>query len=143
MVSTKTAPVSKEEALSTVYDFFKQFQTWISSGKVPAQSEVERYLSPHFKITSNGHLIGRNAADYLARIKKFQEKYSRFEISKPLEEPIHHGNEIAIYYRVDLTPKNGGSPKQVFILALGTIEEHHITRWTQVTHQQGSSDWDK
>jgi len=143
MVATKTAPVTKEEALAVVYDFFKHFQTWISTAKAPSQTELERYLSPQFKITSNGNLIGRNAADYLSRAKKLLEKYSRFEISKPLEEPIHSGNEIALYYRVDLTPKNGGAPKQVYIFALGTIEDHHIARWTQVTHQQGTGDWDK
>lgn len=143
MAMTKTAPLSKEKALNIVYDFFHQFQTWLSTQKVPTQSEVEKFLSPQFKITSNGHLVGRTAADYLNRIKKFQEKYSRFDISKPLEEPIVSGNEIAIYYRVDLTPRKGGAGKQVYILALGTIEENHITRWTQVAHQNGTGDWDK
>lgn len=143
MVATKTAPVSKEEALSVIYDFFKHFQTWISTGKAPAQAELERYLSPQFAITSNGHLTSRTAADYLSRVKHLQEKYSRFEISKPLQEPIHNGNEIAVYYRVDLTQKNGGASKQVYILALGKIEDHRISQWTQVTHQHGTGDWDK
>lgn len=143
MVATKTAPITKEEALAVVSDFFKHFQTWISTAKVPVQSELERYLSPQFTITSNGHLTGRTAAEYLTRVKKLQEKYSRFEISKPLEEPIHQGNEIALYYRVDLTPRSGGANKQVYILALGRIEDHRIVRWTQVTHQHGTGDWDK
>jgi hypothetical protein len=142
-MATKTASLSKEQALSAIYDFFKQFQTWLSTEKVPTQAEVEKFLSPHFKITSNGRIVGRSAADYLVRIKKFQEKYSRFEISKPLEEPVISGNEIAIYYRVDLTPRRGGATKQVYIMAFGTIEDHRMATWTQVAHEQGTGDWDK
>lgn len=143
MAMTKTAPLSKEKALNVVYDFFNHFQTWISSGKAPSGADLEKHLSPHFKFTSNGHILCRSSADYLARVKKFQERYSRFEISKPLEEPLSNDNEIALYYRIDLTQKKGGANQQVYILAIGTIEDNHIARWTQVTHQQGTSDWDK
>lgn len=143
MTAVKTAPLAKQEALNVIYDFFKQFQSWISAAKAPIQSEVEKNLSPHFKITINGQIAGKTSADYVSRIKELQNKYSRVEISKPLEEPIYSGNEIAIYYRLDLTPKAGGPVKQVYILALGTIEDKHITRWTQVTHQKGTGDWDK
>lgn len=143
MAMTKTETLSKERATQLIYDFFKQFQTWLTSGKAATQVEVDRFLSSNFRITSNGHVVGRSSADYLARIRKFQEKYSGYAVSKPLEEPIVSGNEIAIHYRVDLTPRKGGPAKQIFILALGTIEDNRITRWTQVAHEQGTGDWDK
>lgn len=143
MTMTKTPLLSRERALNILYDFYHHLQGWISSGKPPVQAEVEKYLSPNFRITSNGSLIGKTAADYLARVKKFQEKYSRFEFSKPLEEPILNGNEMAIYYRLDLTPRKGGAPRQIFILATATFDENHITRWTQVTHERGSNEWDR
>lgn len=143
MVITKSAPVSKEKALSLVYDFYHQLQTWVSTEKVPAQNEIERYLSHNFKLTSNGNTLCKSSSEYLNRIKKFQERFSRFEFSKPLEEPVVNGNEIAIYYKVDLTPRKGGGSKQVFILAIGAIEDNHIVHWTQVAHEKGASEWDK
>lgn len=131
--------ISKEKALSVIYDF----QKWLSEGKDPSKSDVEKYLSPHFKITSNGILIAQSSTEYLARLKIFHEKYSKMEISKPLQEPLHHGNEIAIYYRANLTPRKGGAAKQVYILAIGSIEDNRIARWTQVSHEEGTGNWDK
>ena len=104
--------------------------------------EFEQYLAKNFNITSNGQRVAQSAADYVTRYQKFQKKYAKFELSKPLEEPLIDGNRIAFHYKVDLSTHQK-QHKQVFISAIATIEDHKISTWHQIAHEIGSGDWDK
>lgn len=142
MVATKTGQLDKTEALNVIYGFYKQLQLWIQHTTTPKISDLEHYFSKNFHISCNGQTIGKTSADYLPRLQKFQKKYSRMEVSKPLEEPVVSGHEIAFHYQVELTTRSG-ERKTVQIMAVGTIEDHKIARWVQVAHEHGLGDWDK
>lgn len=133
--------LDQDQAIKVIYGFFKDFQTWISQSKTVSIADLEHHLAKNFQITSNGQSKGKSAADYLTRLQKFQKKYSRFEMSQPIDEPLIHGNRVALYYRVDLTTKTG-QHKQVQIMALGTIEDNKIKQWHQVDHEGTISEWD-
>lgn len=134
--------LDKTQAINIIYDFFKFFQKSISQSSTPNAAELEHHLSKNFEITSNGQSIARSAAEYLPRLQKFQKKYSKFEISKPLEEPIIHDNKLALLYKANLTLRSGGN-KEVFIMSYATFEENKIRSWHQVAHEKGTGDWDK
>jgi hypothetical protein len=134
--------LDKTQAIHIIYDFFKFFQKSISQSSAINASELEQYLSKNFELTSNGQTITRSAAEYLTRMQKFQKKYSKFEISKPLEEPIMHDNKFAILYRLNLTPRTGGS-KEVYIMSFATFEDNKIRSWHEVSHELPTGEWDK
>ena len=142
MVGTKTLSVDKTQALKVIYDFFKQFQKLLTQPAPPKLSDIEVHLAKNFLITSNGRTVGKSSADYLNRLLKFKQKYARFEISKPLEEPLSSGNQIALHYKVDLTAHNG-ERKEVQIMAIGTIEDNKLAHWNQVAHEVNTGNWDK
>lgn len=134
--------MDKTKTLGVIFDFFKQFQKWCSpSAATPSLSELEKYISKNLQMSSNGQSVTRSSANYLDRLLKFQKKYSSFQISEPLEEPIIYDNRAAIYYRLDLTTKTG-QHKQVYIMGLVTIEDDKISRWIQVTNEKGLGTWD-
>jgi hypothetical protein len=140
MVATKS--LDKTKNLNIIYDFFKEFQTWFGpSAYTPTANELEKYLSKNLQMFNNGQLVVKSAANYLDRLQKFQKKYSNFQISEPLEEPLIHDNQATIYYQLDLTTKSG-QHKQVFIMGLLTIEDNKISRWIEVTNEKGASNWD-
>jgi hypothetical protein len=134
--------IDKTQALQVIYEFFTYFQKCITQSKAPNASEIEQHLSKNFEISSNGQIVGKTAAEYLTRMQKFQKKYSRFEISKPLSEPVLQDNRLAIFYKVNLTAQTGQN-KEVFIMALANIEDNKIRSWTQVANEKGTGDWDK
>lgn len=132
--------LDQTQAIKVIYGFFKDFQAWISQSKTVNVSDLEHHLAKNFQITSNGQSKAKSAADYLKRLQKFQQKYSRFEISQPLEEPLIQGNRLALHYRVDLTTRSG-QHKQIQIMAMANIQDNKILQWHQVIHE-GSSEWD-
>lgn len=137
-----TKTLDKNKAMNIIYDFFKQFPTWFAQPAVtPSLNELERYLSKNLQMYNNGQLVVESAANYLDRLQKFQKKYSNFQISKPLEEPLICDNQAAIYYQLDLTTHNG-QHKQVYIMGLLTIEDDKISRWIEVTNDKGTGNWD-
>lgn len=140
MVATKN--LDKSKILNVIYDFFKQFKTWCGRTPVtPSIDELEKYLSRNLQMFNNGQLVIKGAANYLDRLKKFQKKYSNFQISEPLEEPTICDNQVALYYKLDLTTHEG-QQKQVYIMGQITIEDKKISRWIEVTNEKGAGNWD-
>lgn len=137
-----TKSLDKTSILNVVYNFFKQFQTWCGPSAItPSANELEKYFSKNLQMFNNGQLVVKGAANYLDRLKKFQKKYSKFQISEPLEEPLITDNHGTIYYKLDLTTQSG-EHKQVYIMGLFTIEDNKISRWVEVTHEKGAGNWD-
>lgn len=134
--------LDKAHALEVIYGFFKEFQNWISQSKVPTVADLEHFLAKKFHISSNGQHAAHSANEYHNRYQKFLKKYSKFEISKPIEEPVISGNRIAFHYKVDLTTHQN-QHKQVFIATIATIEDNKILEWHQIAHESGAGDWDK
>jgi hypothetical protein len=138
-----TKSLEKTKNVALVYEFFKQFSIWCGSSPVtPTPHELEKYLTKDVQMTTNGQLVVKSAADYLERIKKLQKKYSFFQISEPIIEPITSGHHATIYYKIDLTTHKG-EHKQVFIMGSFAIEEDKIKRWVQVTAEKDAGNWDK
>lgn len=129
--------------VNTIYNFFKHFETWCGPSHVtPSTDEFDKYFTKNFQMFNNGNLVVKGAAHYLDRLKKFQQMYSNFKISAPLEKPMISGSQAAIYYQLDLTT-TANQHKQIYVMGLFTIEEGKISRWVEVTHEKGSSSWDK
>jgi hypothetical protein len=139
-MTTKT--LDKTQAIHVIYEFFKHFQKCINQSIEPNLAELEQYITKNFQITSSGHPVAKSSADYLKRLQNFQKKHSKWEISKPLEEPLVQDNRITLFYKVNLTSKTG-EKKEVYIMAIGTIEDNKIRSWNQVAHEQGTGSWDK
>lgn len=137
---TKTATLEKNQAATLVKKYFDHFQTVLNTPN-SNPSDLEKYLSRHFHMTSNGHTIAKSFQDYLNRVEKFRKKYSRFDISELHEEPIISGNRAVFNYDIHLTSRNG-QRSEVNIMAIGTIEDNKITHWTQVAHEKGTDHWD-
>lgn len=137
-----TKTLDKTKTLSVIYDFFKQFKQWCGPSAVtPSANELEKYLSKNLQMFNNGHLIVKGAANYLERLKKFQSKYSNFQISEPLEEPLMEDNRASLYYKLELTTRNG-QHREVYVMGLFTIEQDKISRWFEVTNERGMELWD-
>lgn len=139
----KTKSLEKTNVKSIVYDFFKQFPTWVGRSAVtPTVEQLDKYLSKNLQMHNNGQIVAKSSANYLDRLKKFQKKYSNFQISEPLEEPLIVGNQASIYYRLDLTTSTG-QHKQVYIMGLFTIHDDKISKWIEVTNEkEAAGGWD-
>lgn len=140
-MATKTLEQTK---LKAVFDFFHQFSKWISpSPATPTVNELEKYLAKDFQMFNNGKAVVKGSSHYLERLKNFQKKYSKFQISEPLEEPILSEKHAALYYKLDLTTHQG-QHKQIFIAALFELENDKIKRWVEVTSEKepSSTPWD-
>jgi hypothetical protein len=138
-----TKTLDKTKIVGVIYDFFKQFKQWCGPSAVtPSANELEKYLSKNLQMFNNGQLVVKSAAHYLDRLKKFQSKYSSFQISEPLEEPLVEDNRASIYYKLDLTTRNK-QHIEVYIMGLFTIEQDKISRWIEVTNEKGMELWDK
>lgn len=137
-----TAKTEKTHSLSVIYAFFHYIDNWISKPGKANLTETETYLAKDFNIASNGKIVARSAEEYQTRMERFKSKYSRFEISEPLEEPIASGNQIVLHYYVTLTT-HSGEQKTVHIMAMATIENDKIARWIQVANETETGTWDK
>lgn len=137
-----TQHIDKTKIINIVYSFFNHFSEWCGANAItPSVSELEKHLASKVQMYNNGQLVVNGAADYLNRLKKFQKKYSSFQISQPLEEPLISGNRGAIYYKLDLSTHEG-KRRQVFITGLFTIEDDKISRWVEVTNEKNGGNWD-
>jgi hypothetical protein len=134
--------LDKTQVLEIIYGFFKEFENWIGQSKVPTVADLEKYLAKKYHISSNGQHVAHSTDEYLNRYQRFQKKYSKFQISKPIEEPLISGNRVAFHYKVDLTTHQN-QRKQVFIGTIATIEDNKILDWNQIAHESGAGDWDK
>ncbi len=129
--------------VNVIYNFFKHFEVWCGRSPVtPDASELEKYFSKNLQMINNGQLVVKGGANYMARLHKFQQLYSNFKVSAPLEKPLISGNHVSIYYQIDLTT-HSNQQKQIFVMGLFTIEEDKISRWVEVTHEKGLENWDK
>lgn len=142
MVSTKMIELDHTEALEIVYNFFKIYEEHFNAGTIPSNAEWKKYLSPNFILKSNGVVKCNNMLDYIKRYKLFQEYYVKFKFSDPIEKPVISNNHLTIYYTIDMLTHEG-TISQVYVMALGNIEEGKIASWIQVAHEKGSSDWDE
>jgi hypothetical protein len=141
MVTQKVHALSKNEAFTILNNFFESFPTWCTQSTQPTVSDLEKCLSRNFQLTSNEEPYSKNITDYLNRIVKLRKKYSSFDVTGPLEEPFISDNKIVVQYELNLRTHSGKN-SQVYIIAIGTIEDHKFTKWTQVTHEKGTSQWD-
>lgn len=135
--------LDKTKAVNVVYEFFKQFSIWCGSSPLtPTTHELEKYLSKDLQMVNNGQLVVKSAADYLERLKKFQKKYSYFQISDPLTEPVVSGHQVVLYYHVDVTTHKE-EHKQIYLMGLFTIEDDKISQWIEVSSEKNGGNWDK
>lgn len=136
------ASIDKKQAETLLDGLFTQFQTNINRGTAPTPAEFEKFLSRNFHFTTNGREEGKSLMDYVSRISFLQKKYSNATISSFIAEPLIVGNKAVVQYDIKLTPRTG--PKtEVSVIAIATIDENHITNWTQVAHEKGTGRWDK
>lgn len=141
MVMTKTAPMNKTQAAAWIKNYFHQIQSLYNQPNSPTTPELEKILSHNFQFSSNGHMLGRTAADYLNRMLKLRKKYSHFEIKGPSEEPLMHDNHMAVHYDLLCRAQNGQTA-QINIMALATMEDNKMASWVQVAHEKGAGHWD-
>lgn len=138
-----TKIIEEIRIVNVIYNFFKHFEVWCGPSPVtPDAHELEKYFSKNLQMFNNGQLVVKGGANYLERLKKFQQMYSNFKISAPLEKPLVTGNQASIYYQLDLTT-HANQHKQIYVMGLFTIEEDKISRWVEVTHEKWTSNWDK
>jgi hypothetical protein len=133
--------LEKTQAISTIYNFFTYFESWIRKGTPVDLEELERYLTKDFQFISNGKQLAASAANYAERMETFRKKYTKFEISQPLEEPFISENQIVLNYQIDVTSHDNEHGK-ITIMAMGTIENNKIQKWAQVANAKGIQDWD-
>lgn len=128
--------LEKTKSLHVVSEFFKQFSKWCAPGAAAVTlNDLEKYISKDLQLFNNGKNVAKSSANYLERVQKFQKKYTKFQVSEPLEEPLINENRASIYYKVDLTT-HSGQHKQLFILGLLTLENDKISRWIEVSNEK-------
>jgi hypothetical protein len=141
MVTPKVAGISKNQILALLNDFLQQFQNWCNLPNEPTAADLEKVLSRNFQISSNGEIRSKNLTDYLNRLNKLRKKYSHFEITGPLEEPLIFEDKVFLHYEVELQERSG-QKKQIYIMALGTLENNKFSKWMQVSHEKSATEWD-
>lgn len=131
--------LERTKGLHVVSEFFKQFSKWCAPGAAAVTlNDLEKYISKDLQMYNNGKQVARSSANYLERVQKFQKKYTKFQVSEPIEEPLVNENRASIYYKVDLTTQNG-QHKQVFILGMFTLENDKISHWVEVSNEKDAS----
>ena len=141
MATTKSTTVDKTQAISLVDNFLEQFQAVCNQPSPAKASDLDKWLSQNLQVTSNGNVVDRSLQDYINRIGKMKSKYSRIEIQDRLEEPIVSDNKVVVNYDAVLTGKNNQAVT-VNIMAIATVDNNKISRWTQVANQKGTGNWD-
>lgn len=142
MVIAKEAALDKNQATAFFNNFLKNFSNMCNRPNAPTVSDLEKFFTKNLQLTSNRKQITKSVSDYLNRITNLHKKYSHFEVSNLLEEPIISGNKVAVTYDLTMTPRSGGSKVIVNIAAFATIEDNKIAQWVQVVNEKGSSKWD-
>jgi len=142
MAMAKTSILNKNEALTLLNNFFEAFQHWCNQPDSPSPADLEKFLSRNFQISSNEKLLCKNLTEYHNRVMQIRKKYAHVDITGPLEEPLLCDNKIVIQYDLNLRTHEG-QKNQVYLIAIGTIDNHKFSHWTQATHQKGTENWDK
>ncbi len=132
MVMTKPAALDKKDATVLLDNFLEQFQNWCNQHRPPNAAELEKYLCKTFQNYCNGELISKGFTEFANRIKMLQQKHSHTEISCCHDCQIA-GNKAVIQFDVKLTERSG-QKKELYVMAIATIEDHLITSWAQVSH---------
>jgi hypothetical protein len=141
MAMTKTTVLTKNQAAELVSSFLNEFQTWCNQTHDPKPAQLEHFITSNFQLSSNGQIKVKNPNEYLSRIEKFRKRYSHIEFSDIFEEPLVNDNKIVIHYEVTLNARNG-EKKQVYIMAIATVEDNKFSKWVQAAHEKGTGQWD-
>lgn len=143
MSALKTAPLSAHQAQNVINKIFHLLQEIYSQAKQPQAAELENLFSRNFELNSNGHMMCHNLNEFMKRIEIIKNKYSKVKFSTPHEEPLTSENRIVTNYTLHLTPRAGGQPIDVEIMAIATLEGEKLSKWHQVAHEKGTGRWDK
>lgn len=140
MVATKVKKSTKQH-LNLLNDFFENFQNWCKPQKNPSIAELAKCLSSDFEISINGKVLCHNLQEYLERINSIKRKFTNFEITGPVEEPLFaEDNKIIVKFEVSLhTPEAGRHT--FYKMAIGTIEDDKFVRWEEVSHRESKKEW--
>lgn len=142
MAITKPTALDKEVALEITQDFFEKFEFCCNQSKTPIASDLEKFLSPHFRITSNGKVMAKSLDEYISRMSKFQQKYSHMEITNLIVDTLSSGYQIVARYTIYLTSRTGNK-RQVEIIAIAALENHRFVSWDLVANDHGAEHWDE
>ncbi len=134
MVATKIRPLEKQKAAEIVNHFLVQYQNCCNQKRPPHTNDFDKFLAHHFHNSCNARLIGKNIHDFLDRIKKVQQKYARIEISE-VKDCLISDNKAIFQFEIELTTHNGEKVDLV-VMAIATIEDHHILDWSQIAHER-------
>lgn len=134
MASVKTS----NQVLSVINTFFEVFQKWCNQPNNPTPADLDKFLSPHFELISNGEVMVSGLSNYLERIKKIRSKCAHVDLIGPLE-PVVFEDRVVLQYELDMRTHDG-QPQQVFVMAVATVVDNKISQWIQVTHAKVNKD---
>lgn len=134
--------LDKQETLALLRGFLNDFQNCINQDTKPVANHFDKYLDPHFQVISNGRAISNGLTEYLKRVAHFQQRYSHCEIHLKQEDLVWGDNRLACHYHANLTDKNG-QRVQIYMMVIATIEQDKFRHWTQVSHEEGTGQWEK
>lgn len=138
---TKPATMDKAQSLTMMQSFFQHFMQIMNRPTPLMPNDLEKIMTRNFQLTGNGHILAKTLADYTTRAEKLKKKYSHFEISDLTAEPLMGSNKMVVTYNLNLTNRNG--PKlRIHIMAIATAEDNKISRWMEVSNEEGTSRWD-
>lgn len=140
MATVKSTDQTKNQAVTFLNSFLDEFQHWCNEPTAPSAIDLEQFLAPNFKISSNGKVLSQSLNDYLARIGNFRKKYASVEITN-VQDPLVDGNKMAVQYEIYMITHTG-QKTLVYISALATIENNKLNEWSQVAFEQGEGQWD-
>lgn len=141
MVMTKALTLDKTQALTLINNFMEKFQEIVNRPNAPKAADLDKLLATSFQLAINEKTDAKNLNDYLSRIMAYQKKFSHVSLSDLLEEPLIMDNKAVVQFEVNLTPRSG-KKTIIAVMAIVTIEGNKIIKWTQVSHDKGSSHWD-
>jgi hypothetical protein len=141
-MSTKLASLDRAQANTLIHHFLDQFKECCNNSAPLNAADLDKYLAHNIQMSSNGQLVCHTTEEYHGRLEKYKEKYSHIEFKYLMDEPLIADNNAIINYSVKLTGKPKQAPIELNIMAIATIEDGKISKWSQVVHEKGSSHWD-
>lgn len=140
MSAIKAHALDKQTAQKLVTGLFNVLKNYLKdSSTIPATSELEKYLSPRIRLTSNERTVCRNIGDFLLRIREVQKHFEEVKFSDFLEDPIIAENKIVLHFKIDAM-RPTGQKTQYQIAAILNVEDGKIDKWTEIMHEKGSGD---
>lgn len=106
-------------------------------GKTNAQldsEEITRFFSQLFIFTRNDNRISSDLQQFIAHLKRMQQKFPTIHYSNFLEPPTCEGNKIVLRYNADFTSKND-TRIRANIIAIVTFEKNKISQWNEVLNE--------